>query len=499
MSASVSGGNQCNVYCSENVEFKLPAQPTETKAGTSFKWGIDTSQESNKFAEVIISKSCIIRPNPRAETSTCTGAHVRYNVNNWANSAGATMEVYYEEPSGNDSFKVDNVLLAKTNTYIAPESENIDEPCAYSDCGKYENGVYKYGINRQYLQSATYTYAYPDTFAWYSNKKDGSVEQNPTNKSNNSYYFLGYGLPTSFLTPNGTYNKTIPSANGKGKLVLTISKAGDGADDGKRMNYIFKDFGELKYSCSFAIKNQLYGDDCEYDNSGNLVDGSPEYCDPTIDDVPTPNSIKDIDVVFRTVKLVGYDNSASGYANNLAAIKEAFPGRTGDSTRSRGKNWTVLTDAEGNVLKGGIKDKNGNLITSTTEAVNRSAEILDYSTTYGRNPLYKITLTSTAIDTIRKYNYDTKDHTYTAGTRRDPYSGIYLDSTLDTYGYTSYKCSANSTDNNYKYCASEFLSKMMNTVAKDGTKVLSGTCMTTDNTQTRANTHANSRGCLQSV
>ena len=111
-------------------------------------------------------------------------------------------------------------------------------------------------------------------------------------------------------------------------------------------------------------------------------------------------------------------------------VKEAFPGRTGDSTRARGKNWTVLTDAEGNVLKGGIKDKNGNLITSTTEAVNRSAEVLDYSTTYGRNPLYKITLTSTAIDTIRKYNYDTKDHTYTAGTRRDPYSGIYLDSTL---------------------------------------------------------------------
>ena len=485
--ASTSGGGyDCQVYCAEKVDITLPTQPAAAKAGMVFKWGVDPALDNPTFAYVTINKKCVIRPNPLNNNTdpapTCNGTKLTYTQNNFKDSGSATMNLYYEDPTEVSDFKVNGVTLVKDPSEPEITGTGISNvQCSSKYCGGSYNASTKiFTPGKIYVMGVKYKYNYTDSLEWYSSKKDSSIVKKPSDLTTNRYYYIGYGLPTSFTVTNGTYNKQSKSVGAKGELKLEITQAG--TNNGKRMSYLFAKYGNIIYACEFSIKNQIYGDECEY-SSGTLVNGSPDYCDPKEDDVPKDNGVNDIDVVFRTIKLINNTGDAS---TNATALKEIFPGRAG-TTRTRGKNWQVNN----------LKDSSGGIILNEDDVINRIAFLLDYDDIYNDSHLmYKIVLSTNSISQIRKYNKDTKSHTYSGGTKRDPYTGIYTGS-LDSVGYTSYKCKHNSTDDNYIYCASDFLTQMTKIKSNDTDYVLSKTgCMVYDDTQTRVNHYAESKGCM---
>ena len=249
---------------------------------------------------------------------------------------------------------------------------------------------------------AKYNIVYTDDLKWYSDKSDNSKKVSATdiknsgkNAKNANYLLLGYGLPTSFVTPtlptfskDYKYGNSQSEADGRGQMYVTIKNVGtkNGSTyhfDGllkTSKNVLYDDDTEKKYSdalvysCGFRVDNPLY--DYEHKDPGTPP-SKTSYKIPT-NDIP-----KGIDVVFRTVELV---DTKGDVDKNMTLL---FPGRSG-SGRKVGANWRkVLGDEK-----------------SDEEIVNYFSE-----KTYERDPKYVINLTPTLIQQIRKEN---KNVSYTS-------------------------------------------------------------------------------------
>jgi hypothetical protein len=443
-------------------------------------------------------RSCVVRPSK--DGGNCKKLDVNYSINNWKSSNVSNVKLVYKEPTQynvDSTYNLSEQLKLEIDDSTAKGSMSYS--CANSDCTSECIGTWHRNKKGNWVcsksraigpveMSVSYDIEYPESLKWSSKKDDGSLVENANNTKNN-FYEIGYGLPVSFVSPDGIYSS--PSG-GKGELVVEISKLGtsvNGSLTKGRMDHViayqYPTTKTIRYSCSFNIKNQLFGDDCEYDEDGKLKDNSPEYCDPKVDGNPKDNSIKDIDVVFRTIDLV--KNNGTNYSENLNSIKTAFPGRAG-TARTRGANWN-----------NNLKDDSGNYLTNDSDIVNKIAKILDSSiyTKHASNPMYVIVLNSTSIKEIRSYNKAARSAS------RDPFTDLKAETSStgnSSDGYLGYVCRKNG---NYTYCASRFLSRLYNLETKtssSGNKVytLRGYCMINSDTISRAKKYADAKGCLYS-
>ena len=84
-------------------------------------------------------------------------------------------------------------------------------------------------------------------------------------------------------------------------------------------NLIYDGF---KYECDYKVDNEIFAEECVYDNNDNLTSDSPDYCDPKRDDKNNSKKMLDLDIVYRIIDL---DNP--------------FPGKDGNG-RYPGDNWS---------------------------------------------------------------------------------------------------------------------------------------------------------------
>ncbi len=447
--------NNCPIYCRESVVFNLPTKPDLVKAGRVFKWGSNNDLKNEKFGSMTITKECIVK-NEGGTCETSMGiTNIRNLVTNVTSNTSVTMK--YKEPTDSslDINKKLSIVLQKDesgnttqptvlvmgNGYSQVNPTNVS--CNNSSCSNLKS----------FKITGYFDIVYNNNLKWYSYKTDSKLKTHDTIDTSKKawYYEIGYGLPTSFTTPNGNY---------KG-LSVVVDKVGTKYNSGiGHFDKLLKNKNDnantsFEYACSFNVKNEFFGDECEYDSSGKLKSGSPEYCDPKEDDDPDGEP-KDVDVVFRTVQLIN-----TSAANLSKQLEYAFPGRAGtidNAARKRGSNWDIA-DAD-------------------------VADILD-SKVYTKSPIYYIELDVPTIQKIRTWNQSAKRSNI------DPYSEFRLYSSLNdttTPGYTGYYCVEN---NGHKFCASRFLTELKNYYG------LKGTCITgSATTSARANKYSK-EGCSQ--
>lgn len=287
----------------------------------------------------------------------------------------------------------------------------------------------------------TFTYRYPtDKFQWYSLKTNGTLvnEEKKGTEPEAFFYSIGFGLPTAFSLTNGTYD-----------LKVTVSNLGDSATTKGEQQYNIPDghFAPLadpvntiagngygfEYSCTYDVENEVFGYDCQYDENGNLIAESPEYCDSK-EDEDSDGSLVGIDITFRLVTLLSDGDS----------LDKAFPSIDGTG-RIPGGNWNIGTNEIKNILDADVYE--------TDQA------------------MYEIMLDVNAIQKIRQDNETYFD------AKKDPYTSY-----IDANGNQKVYCVTG--DNQQKYCASTFISKL-----HEGTGLnyrLLGTCLPTSNTLERA-------------
>lgn len=249
--------------------------------------------------------------------------------------------------------------------------------------------------------TAKYNIVYTKDLNWFSDKSDHfkrktekELKSTGKNVKDAKYKSLGYGLPTSFVTPsiphksNFYYGFNYDSSTNGGKMYITISNIGTKTSSGFHFNNLLKtaipaindddtnsiNSNELVYSCGFNISNHIYCNECEYEKKPLITCTASGLCKPN-DIAP-----KDIDVVFRTVELVDSSNNAASIAK--ANLEKAFPGRSG-SGRKRGQNWTMVfgTEIDDDALDDILTDK-----------------------IYNSKPKYVIDLDSVTIKKIREKN-----------------------------------------------------------------------------------------------
>ncbi len=532
-----SGNDVCNLYCSEQVKFSLPGEVgTGTddsdnpaiRAGTIFKWGLKRDTKNNVLGTITFTKKCVVRQDNilLADGSqykpNCSNIRVDYSVDDWIETAQVgdrnTTQIDYVDPL--EEYQYSDVNHDVSIDWLHPvQTQDI----VGVTCGNNDPNCDKYLTPDDLTTYATYNIVYHDPLNWYGNKSTGEPEakQDIVKKPAGSkglpwYKWLGYGLPTAFMTPNGTYGADWVDKNGNGDgkfdglLKLTFDHLGTKTNINGKAGISTKDFGDeeenngaiaethfdmllqkvfgstkLKYGCPFRIINELFGNDCKYeeDSMGNLVltDDSPAYCDPKDDDKvesgdPDPNDdpdnpynrrryIRDIDVVFRVIDLI----SSTNITPNKNVVDNAFPGILGTG-RIRGRNWAKLTDSE-------VEDV-------------LSEDI------YRKEPMYSLELNTTNIRYIRELNRQARSAsgTYNAA---DPYTEMRMfdnDNDIENIsnlpGYIGYYCvnysGLNATTDTsiegqdvYKYCASRFLSLLANDTFKNdhgGTR-LEGSCV----------------------
>lgn len=291
----------------------------------------------------------------------------------------------------------------------------------------------------------TYTYMYPtEKFQWYSLKTNAKLinEENKgaENADETFYYFIGFGLPTAFSLTEGTY-----------KLQVTVDNIGDNygdssnpaqsynkpnghfgpvANDVNTLNGAGKGF---EYICTYEVQNDIFGNDCVYDENGNLTPNSPEYCDPKKDE-DSNGSLVEVDVAFRLITLLTAGDS----------VDKAFPGMDGNG-RLPGENWKLPESDLKEILNADV---------------------------YNNSAMYEIMLDVNAIQYIREDNQKYFD----AG--KDPYTSY-----VDENNAEKVHC-VNGSTTKEKYCASDFISKL--NTGRDLNYPLLGTCLPSPDSVTRA-------------
>ena len=314
---------------------------------------------------------------------------------------------------------------------------------------------------------ATYNIVYNDNFKWYSDSKDNyklkqkeTIENEGNTINDAQYVSLGYGFPTSFVTPTKklgvgqSYGYDLTSETGNGSLYVKISQIGTKNSTNPSDNtYHFDklidisidddDFtgssGAIVYSCGYEIKNFLYGNECQSDDCSTpkCTPGQPgcngdNYC-------PNGNCTpKGLDVVFRTVELI----------NDSGQLDKAFPGRTGQG-RDLGFNWGIYDD---DVI----------------------AKILR-ETIYDNEPLYKINLDTVLIQDIRTKNNDKKytdmsDYIFSSGKKK---TGNRMVTVIDAQNYLRSCESLTGTEYDECYAIARQLLNIYTQNSNSGIKVTS--------------------------
>ena len=378
---------------------------------------------------------------------------------------------------------------------------------------------------------ADYTISYSDDFKWYSDVSDNyskKTEEEVVNeitkiggtdiKDYPKYVNLGYGLPTSFVTPTKklkggeNYGYDITDEEGNGYLYVSLSQIGTKSEDksyhfDNLINMSIKDDDKngitdaVIYSCGFSVKNLLYGYDCPNDNCTKKCVKGQTGCQVNFS-CPNGNCTpKDIDVVFRTVELASFTSKQSpegneGYSSYKTKYHRAFPGRSGKMDRDVGANWKTLWKY------------------SFDESY--LIEFLN-AKVYSGNPRYVIDLNPKLIQKIRAKNTES---TYTSmenykfayyyfggvsavdsskflGECKDATGNIYscgkANASLDLYALASSGHDVPS-DVSETYAASEFLTDLINSGdLKGGCIRYRGELL--NDTQKRADTYAETMGC----
>lgn len=428
-----------NVYCTEEVKFELPQGiSNHVKAGTMLKWGKDI--ETGLFGTMAITRTCY------NDNNSSKINDIKSIDTSWAKTQyiKTQIQIIYNDPTENYSI---------TN---------------YIDSPKLNGDVAVSGNTKKFTMVANYDFYYGKNFRWYSDKGDTfkAINYNETDKkADNSspkenYVEIGYGLPTSFTTPEGTLNGTL-----NGGLTAVISNIGTYTGGGyhfdKYVKYNIDENSKLnngvKYSCEFYIENELFGNEC-YDENGKAYDGGPDYCKPD-------TSPKGLDVVFRTIDLM--DNSTD------EELDRAFPGMSGkgitenNSPRKMGSNWNEIYN-------------NG-----ADDGAKKIFNILN-SSIYNKEPMYKINLSVSLIQDIRIFNRDMRDD------ERDPYSYMGTDTGDGHAGYTFYKEDNDETSYAFSNFL-EYLTKDCTTTNRDGEKtsclVVNYDCVNTNNKAKRSYCH----------
>jgi len=519
-----------NGYCREEVSFEFPTDVEKVTGGTIMKWGLDGSKGNAKFGTMKVKRTCYI---DSANLPTDKSFTIK---SNWANVIGSSLDtptnpgkinprvaLYYRDAVADDSraYKIDGKTMStyltrvtmsviggkdkgketkpdtsisvydKSGNFVASEStpfENINNKTNYREfkCGSNCSTIYRVEME------AEYEIDYTNELNWYSDSSDNfkkKTEKDVKDAKGNieaKYVSIGYGLPTTFLTPTSFdtwYGES--SDKSSGYMYVDLSQVGTKNSDGTyhfdRYTKYYVDgaykYGEekgkgshIKYSCDYSIENILY----DYEKTKDNVSPKPDCTitpEKTICGVNrTPNGI---DVVFRTVELV----------KDETEIDKAFPGRSG-SGRTIGLNWNIDTD---------------NKIIS---------KVLDEKI-YEEKPKYEIKLTSALIQKIRKNNkknsYTSLEkyefNNYSVNINNALVSEVYDKCLLGdkqacrSYSYFKTKYNEISKDVNstlnygYTYAASEFISKYI----KKGN--LTGTCAGESDTSKRAEKYSKTYGC----
>lgn len=456
-------------YCWESVKFNFPTSVTNITASNTFRWstnGNTADNNDNLFGTMTVTRKCYL-------SSEITGSNKSTITSKWAEVNGKRTYTKDDNPNYKDTeWRINPKITIKyeealpedvSNEHtILKTSDDLDvnlkkfEMHTYDNNGEelgdynvvsYDNDGniigsddprYKDQDPRQFTcgtriacsrlkyveMTATYNLTYGDAFKWYSNRsnKDTTISKSEIPNSEQyeekdgmlgPYRFIGYGLPTSFITPTnlaGTYDYgyDLSTNKGNGKLSAEISQIGTKNKNGKDTYHFDKmvnfaitddnnstnDDGKIYYSCGFDINNHIFGNE-------------DEPCEEGTCDMP-----KGLDVVFRTIDLM--DNSTK------EELDRAFPGMSGTG-RTMGANWSEIYD---------IEDPN--------EGAANIFSVLD-SSIYNKEPMYHITLDVALIKEIRTLNDKVKGDPYSDKTEvttdkaKDGEAGYYFGD-LNEYG-----------------------------------------------------------------
>ena len=444
-SEDVSSDNNGN--CWESVSFDFPGDVTGIKAGTVFIWGTKRSSngsvDSKVFGTMNVTRKCYL-----SGKSTITMKWADENIR-------PTIEVNYKEAIPSDvsqsSYKAKiikkNLTVTNTKktinvyngsgTRIGGNSTGVSE-----NCGGNCNSAAMVDM------TASYDIVYGNEFKWSSNKNNKSTELTliDSDSEHNFYATIGYGLPTTFVTPTGLkgdyyFGSSLDVNDGNGYVYVKVNNVGtckNGTNDCHFNQYItfaVEDDNDLNndsiyYRCKYDIINEIFGNE----------DHDP---DPNV----TP---KGLDVVFRTVQLINKNdcvpNNATGVCTGNTStinndLNKAFPGRSGKGRYTNGKkigrNWLKINTDENKNIK-------------------KIFDILD-NMVYAQEPAYHIVLDTGKINYIREQNKKYRNGTIdTKKIKSDPYT----DNRYFKFDKT------NAPD--YAYGASEFISDLANRSWIDG-------------------------------
>lgn len=420
-----------NGKCRETVSFTFPGDETGIKAGTVFTWGTGRSITGQPKAEIFgtmtVERTCYL--NGKSSISM-----------KWAdNNINPKIALYYKEAIPNSVTSYTAKKINGTNLNV----ENIiKEINVYSD----ESGTQRIGGNnsgktvncggncnnaKRVDMKASYDIKYGTSFLWHYNRNinDTSLTLEKSDSENNYYTAIGYGLPTTFVTPTGLkgnyeFGSTITSNDGNGYMYVKVNNVGTCKNSASNECHFNKsltfavtddnaaDKTSIYYKCKFDIENELFGTEDGHDTAPN---------------VPP----KGLDVVFRTVQLINKHEYETGNPESIQKeLNKAFPGRAGKIGNGRyskgivGTNWLTIDSNEANNTK-------------------RIFDILS-NMVYSQQPAYHIVLDTTKINYIRKNN--------------KTYRSIMLDPYTDNQRFKFDKTGANI----YAYGASDFITVLIN-------------------------------------
>ena len=379
-----------NGNCMETVIFSFPGNVTGIEAGTVFTWGTKRSitgqPKSEIFGTMTVERTCYLSGKSSISMK-------------WAdNNINPKIALYYKEAIPSSVTNYTAKRIDGTNLTVENITKKID---VYTD----ESGTKRIGGNstgktvncgnncnnaRRVDMEASYDIKYGSSFLWNYNRNlnDTSLTLEKSDSENNYYTAIGYGLPTSFVTPAGMkgnykFGSSLTSNDGNGYMYVKVNNVGTCKNSASNECHFNKyitfaltddndtDKSSIYYKCKFDIKNKLFGTEDGHNTDPN---------------VPP----KGLDVVFRTVQLINKNVSDS---EKEAELNKAFPGRSGNgrytsrdknNNRIVGSNWLKIEKNEADNTK-------------------RIFEILS-NMVYAQEPAYHIVLDTTKINYIRRNN-----------------------------------------------------------------------------------------------
>lgn len=401
-----------DIFCSEKVTFDFPGSPKIAKSGTLLKWGKNFTDNNAEFGSMQIVQNCYYTDNPSNETSQNVNLYWNENLIN------TKVTLLYSDPNNTPEYNLKNDLITY---FVRDEKFEPNHKNVTLNTNSGNSKIFQIGKGmKSFKVTANYKFLYDlGNLSWYSG--NGSNISNLFTYDNRKngrgeLTYIGYGLPTSFNALSGTY---------KNKMSAIITNIGTTMNNGesKFKKYVKYELNsglseEYTYSCDYNIYNELFGYECS-DENGKIYDNAPDYCKGI--NVPK-KTIKDIDVVFRTIDLI--DNNG---VDNQVKLNRSFPGRSGkgiNSERKKGSNWSLPNVEDEYILS-----------------------VLD-NKIYDEEPMYHFTLDVTLIKSIRAANDKIKDSGW------DPYTS-WESPGQELTAFMGFVCNNNSDK---KYCVSHFIS-----------------------------------------